>query len=227
MKPRVFTMGDCHGAHKAVKQCLERSKFNYDKDTLIMLGDIVDGWPETPECVDEFLKIKNFIGICGNHDMWARDWLKMGARPLNWTQQGGQATIDAYIRTGQMLDHVDFFNKLHNYYIDDENRLFVHGGLLKNVPLREHTLGDLAWDRSLFSRAMSSKLFKGDDRFKEIFIGHTTTEKFSLEPIHRGNVWMLDQGAGWGGVLTLMDVNTKEIFQSDIVKELYPNVKGR
>lgn len=46
---RTFTIGDIHGGYKALKQCLERSKFNYKEDHLIALGDIVDGWPETPE----------------------------------------------------------------------------------------------------------------------------------------------------------------------------------
>lgn len=34
-------MGDIHGAYKALQQCLERSKFNYENDKLIQLGDVV------------------------------------------------------------------------------------------------------------------------------------------------------------------------------------------
>jgi len=34
-------MGDIHGSFKALKQCLQRSKFNYQKDRLIVLGDII------------------------------------------------------------------------------------------------------------------------------------------------------------------------------------------
>lgn len=43
---RTLVMGDIHGGYKALMQCLERSKFDYEKDTLIQLGDICDGWSD-------------------------------------------------------------------------------------------------------------------------------------------------------------------------------------
>lgn len=41
---RRFVVGDIHGAHKALVQCLERSGFNRDEDFLVSLGDLCDGW---------------------------------------------------------------------------------------------------------------------------------------------------------------------------------------
>ena len=41
------------------------------------------------------------------------------------------------------------------------------------------------------------------------------------------NVWNVDTGATFTGRLSALDINTKEIFQSDIVKNLYPNEMGR
>jgi len=40
-------------------------------------------------------------------------------------------------------------------------------------------------------------------------------------PVKFGNVWIMDTGGGYEGVLSLMDVESKEIFQSDKVSELY------
>ena len=71
---RHFVMGDIHGAFHALKQCLERSSFDYKHDVLICLGDVCDGWPQTYECVEELLKIENLIFILGNHDFWALQW---------------------------------------------------------------------------------------------------------------------------------------------------------
>ena len=51
-------MGDLHGAHRALIQVLTKANFNYDKDTLIFLGDICDGWDDVHLCIEEFLKIK-------------------------------------------------------------------------------------------------------------------------------------------------------------------------
>jgi len=66
------------------------------------------------------------------------------------------------------------------------------------------------------------------DGFTEIFIGHTTTINWKTDqPMHSGGVWNLDTGAGFGGRLTIMDVETKQFWQSDIVKDLYENETGR
>jgi serine/threonine protein phosphatase 1 len=73
---KKFVIGDIHGGYKSLLQCLERSDFNYEEDQLIVLGDVVDGWPETPQCIEELLKVKNLIYIMGNHDAWADQWLR-------------------------------------------------------------------------------------------------------------------------------------------------------
>jgi serine/threonine protein phosphatase 1 len=38
---------------------------------------------------------------------------------------------------------------------------------------------------------------------------------------------MMDTGAGWEGVLSMMNVETKEVFVSDRLPSLYPGVGGR
>ena len=50
---KTFVVGDIHGAHIALEQCLERSGFNNEEDTLIQLGDVVDGWSESFEAVEK------------------------------------------------------------------------------------------------------------------------------------------------------------------------------
>jgi len=63
--------------------------------------------------------------------------------------------------------------------------------------------------------------------YKEIYLGHTTTQEFrSMLPLHFCNVWALDTGAGWSGKLTIMDVDTKQYWQSDLTPVLY-GLKGR
>lgn len=240
---KTFVIGDVHGNHRALLQCLERSGFDKENDKLISLGDIADGWSEVPECVDTLLSIKNLVCIRGNHDVWCYDWFKMGATPLIWTQQGGIATIEAYIRTGKLVDkfHQDFWNDQIDYYIDEENRLFIHGGwdYMEGFPrgaLLHVNAGSIAkechWDRSLLMGAKSAfgnKMarngkFKALEEFKEIYIGHTAEND---GPNQYGNLWNLDTGAGWYGRLTIMDIDTKEFWQSDPSRELYPDEKGR
>ena len=37
----------------------------------------------------------------------------------------------------------------------------------------------------------------------------------------------MDTGAGWDGTLSMMNVDNKELFQSDPVEDLYPKEPGR
>ncbi|QEC72557.1 hypothetical protein FSB73_13600 [Arachidicoccus ginsenosidivorans] len=87
---RTFVMGDIHGAFKAMKQCLQRSDFDIEKDCLIQLGDIVDGYEDVFECIETLLSIKNKVLIKGNHDDWFRSFLKRITIPLygNMAEKG-------------------------------------------------------------------------------------------------------------------------------------------
>lgn len=80
----------------------------------------------------------------------------------------------------------------------------------------------------------------------ELYIGHTNTTAWKVKPhlkeyndsnqpkngsiivpMNRCNVWNVDTGAGFNGKLTIMDIDTKQYWQSDYSKELYKNEKGR
>lgn len=223
---RTFVIGDIHGGHKALAQCLERSKFNYKEDTLICLGDVVDGWPETPQCIEELLKIENLIYVLGNHDIWAINWFKFGASPIIWTQQGGQETINAYIDNPElMIKHRSFFDQGRKFYKDDKDRIFVHGGFNPEIPVEVQTEQYLTWDRDLWDKRHSGIMdnYEGNT----VFVGHTSIWRFSHSPLKINNVWFLDTGGGWEGKLTIMDVDTEEWWQSEKVLELYPDARGR
>ena len=48
---RTLAIGDIHGGLKALIQILERAKVTED-DTLIFMGDYVDGWSESAQVID-------------------------------------------------------------------------------------------------------------------------------------------------------------------------------
>jgi serine/threonine protein phosphatase 1 len=223
---RTYVIGDIHGAYRALKQCLERSHFNYEDDHLICLGDVCDGWPDTKLCVDELLKIKNLVYILGNHDIWTFQWMKTKIAENAWVTQGGAATISSY-QNSIPQTHIDFLEHALPYFILN-NKLFVHAGIDLHRPLEEQDLRIFSWDRSLVQKAW--ELFRKQitlklTNFDEVYIGHTPIP--FPQPIQSCEVWMMDTGAGWSGLLSMMEINTKEVFTSDRVPLLYPGIEGR
>jgi serine/threonine protein phosphatase 1 len=219
-------MGDIHGAFKALKQCLDRSSFDYVEDHLIFLGDVTDGWPETKACVDELLAVNNLIYIFGNHDFWTLEWMQSGFKEDIWLEQGGKATVKSY-KDGIPRSHMKLLEESLPYHIVD-NRLFVHAGIDPSIPLTEQSLTTFLWDRNLARVAMdfqSKGMEKRLTTFDEVYIGHTPIT--GMKPLKACEVWLMDTGAGWSGVLSMMDIHTKEIFTSDPVPTLYPGVEGR
>ena len=227
-----FVVGDIHGGHKALLQCLERSGLDPKKDLLISLGDICDGWPEVDKVIEELLGIKHFKMILGNHDAWALRWMNDGWKGDEWVSQGGSATLESYQHDKERVPkiHLALLNEA-TPYLELDNKLFVHGDFNPSLDMNKQDIQLLMWDRDLFAEAVRTNKTNPDYRFgkwKDIFIGHTPSQMYkSLEPIHACNVWGLDTGGGWSGKLTLMDIDSHEYWQSDLVPALYPNVAGR
>lgn len=226
----TYVLGDCHGAHLALQQCLDRCNFNPVNDTLISLGDICDGWPHVKECVEILQAIPKFQGVIGNHDVWAMEWASTGNILHEWRTQGGEATLESFGR--EPLNFPQSFFKQFHITLEINGKVFVHGGLDVNQrDLSKQHFNVCTWDRSLVNIARRHHNSRPNYKYggwDEIYVGHTTTQFYhSLKPLHYCNVWMVDTGAGWSGKLTIMDVDTKEYWQSDLVPTLYPHIKGR
>lgn len=242
---RTLVIGDIHGGLKALIQVLQKAAIQPD-DIIIFLGDYVDGWSESPGVLDFLIALseqQNCIFIKGNHDELLLDWLENRHENLNekvWFKHGGKATVDAYstISDDKKKQHIAFLKSLQNYYLDVENRLFIHAGFTNmNGVLQEFFPKLMYWDRTLWEVALclddridkSSPIYpKRLKIYSEIFIGHTPVSKTKIvAPLCKNSVWNLDTGAGFSGVLTIMDITTKVFWQSDVLTELYPNEIGR
>jgi len=242
---RKFVLGDVHGGLKAIHQVLERANVTKN-DTLIFLGDFVDGWSESPAVLTfliELQKKQPCIFIRGNHDELLLDWLLGNNEKFDeklWFQHGGEATVKSYqnIDAETKEKHIHFLQSLQDYYLDDENRLFIHAGFtnMKGVDY-EYFKPLFYWDRTLWETALaldpnlSKEAITYPNRltiYKEIYIGHTPVTKINeTVPVNKACVWNVDTGAAFKGKLTIMDVDTKEFWQSDALPELYPNENGR
>lgn len=241
MKKRTLVFGDIHGGLRALQQLFEKAEITIE-DTLIFLGDYVDGWSESAEVIQflmETAEKQDCIFIKGNHDAWCEEYLKTGTKSDVWIFNGGQSTIESYRKKGiDRLFHLNFFERMKNYYIDTQNRLFIHAGFSSmHGPAKETYATNYSWDRTLWETALALDEKRDKDHvfypkrlqlFHEIYIGHTPTTNYGIPtPINRANLWNVDTGAAFMGRITCLDIDTKEFWQSESVHLLYPNEKGR
>jgi serine/threonine protein phosphatase 1 len=239
---KTFVIGDIHGGLRALHQVLERAAVTA-ADQLIFLGDYVDGWSESPQVLDFLIQLQqthSCIFMRGNHDELLADWLNESKDNLLWYHHGGEATVTAYKNVSQSVkqEHIAFLKNLQNYHLDDKNRLFVHAGFTNlNGVAFEYFPKMFYWERTLWETALAlDKDLKSKDvlypkrltLYKEIFIGHTPVTRIgSTVPVQKACVWNVDTGAAFKGPLTILDVDSKQFWQSEPLPQLYPNEKGR
>lgn len=239
---RTLVIGDIHGGLKALEQVLQKAAVTKD-DSLIFLGDYVDGWSESAQTVAfliDLAKEQPCIFIKGNHDAWTEDWLRTGAAENRWLFNGGEETRKSYdgFSEEERLRHLQFLEQTKMFHVDEQNRLFIHAGFTSmHGPEQEFYSTNFTWDRTLWEMALTmDKRIQKDSLlfprrlklFSEIYIGHTPTVAYNITvPMQGCNVWNIDTGAAFTGPLTILDVDTKQFWQSNFLPELYPNEKGR
>ena len=239
---RTLVIGDIHGGLRALHQIMERAKVTKN-DTLIFLGDYVDGWSQSPQVIDFLIALKtkqNCICIRGNHDDLLLEWLDESKDNLLWYKHGGEATVTAYESVSLITKkkHIEFLKSLHNFFLDEQGRLFVHAGFTNmNGVEYEYFPNQFYWDRTLWETALSLDNRMNLDHpfypkrltlYNEIYIGHTPVTRIGeTTPVQKANIWNVDTGAAFKGPLTIMDVDTKEFWQSEPLHQLYFDEKGR
>ena len=120
--------------------------------------------------------------------------------------------------------HVAFLKQAKPWLVWDD-RIFVHGGFDPRQPIEAQHVSALVFDRELMIYAYRLNAISPEKQismYKEIYLGHTPTTSLGVSiPLKLCNVWAMDTGAGWQGKLTIMDVSTKEYWQSDPTPQLY------
>jgi len=239
---RTLVIGDIHSGLKALKQVIQKATIT-ENDTLVFLGDYIDGWSEAVETINYLLQLKEHytcVFLRGNHDQLCYEWLTGASDNPTWFMHGGEATVNSYAKVTEKTKkiHIQFYEALENYYLDSENRLFLHAGFtnLKGIE-HEYFKKTFYWDRTLWELALSlnKEMEEGHiyypkrlTNYFEIYIGHTPVTRIGkTTPQNAANVWNIDTGAAFKGPLTIMDITTKEYWQSEPVYTFYPNEMGR
>lgn len=94
----TYVMADIHGHGKLFHDLLQEISFS-DRDTLYILGDVVDRGPDGIKLLFEIMDRPNVIFIMGNHEDILLRYIQRygyGVDMRTWGLLGNRATLDGY-----------------------------------------------------------------------------------------------------------------------------------
>lgn len=223
---RTFVCSDLHGCHDELMDALAKVDFDYSRDRVFVLGDLVDRGPDSFKCL-RLLKEPWFHAIKGNHE----DMMMNGLPPVydwrTWFVNGGTWYRDLKSieqeEVRYLCDHyVDHLPvSLTLVYPRDETGSVHYIGIIHAEPpddwseaiSGEHSEMESIWGRSRI-RHHDSRPVESVDL---VLVGHTSSGKIR----QLGNVVYLDTGAGWrNGRLTLIALGRSlEELKQNIAKQ--------
>ena len=229
----IYCISDIHGNYESYKKLLEKVNFS-DKDTLYVLGDVIDRGKQSIKILQDMMIRPNVIPIIGNHEYMGIQCLKFLIKEitedsiasidediiqglLEWQNVGGQATMDEFHKLSMeekqdIIDYLEEFSLYEEVTVKGINYVLVHAGLCnfaEDRPLEDYQLHELIFKAPEYFRVYYSD--------KYLVTGHLPTSGImdNEKPyfIFKGNNHIaIDCGSGCGGQLGMICLDTGEEF---------------
>ncbi len=205
---RIFAIGDIHGHIERFQRVMRMIDLDVEHDTLVLLGDYIDRGPDSRGTVDFILHLRSHLrNICclmGNHELMFLNYLR-GQEMSIFINNGGAFTLASYRNSNGTLQipdaHLHFFTSLLPF-LETEDYVFVHGGLVSDVPLEQQSLENIVWIRT---RPEDPDIgYNG----KKLVYGHYPMASPLLGRKRIG----MDTGAGYGGPLACIELPREKIY---------------
>lgn len=212
MKPRTIAIGDIHGCSAALDAILEAIRPR-PQDCVITLGDYINRGPESRGVIVRRIDLSHqcrLVPLLGNHDQMLLN-ARSGLHGMTWIGMGGLATLDSY-GTGRKLnlipdDHIKFLKSCLDYY-ETDTHIFVHANYFPDKPMDEQPGEMMRWGSI---RDMPPGPHQSG---KTVIVGHTSQKNGEI--LDLGHVKCIDTYCYGGGWLTALDVQTGEVWQTDL-----------
>lgn len=215
MPARVLVVGDIHGCSGALNALLAAVRPGKN-DMLVTLGDYVDRGFDSAGVLDRLIELRNqtqLISLRGNHEEMMIDARKGEQLLQFWLNCGGDSTLVSYPSdVGEPRiadipsDHWRFLEEECVDWFETERHLFVHAGVRAEVPPSEQSLTDLHW-RSFGENTSAHS------SGKTVICGHIPDPTGTIRDL--GHTICIDTGAGHGGWLSCLDVNSGAVWQAN------------
>lgn len=225
-----YVISDIHGHFDKYKEMLAKINFT-DRDTLYILGDVVDRGPDGIKILQDMMIRPNVIPILGNHEymaMLSLSWMmkevtedtleafdieKMQSLS-EWMLVGGKETIAEFQRLSMedredILEYLTEFSLYEVVHAGGDTFILVHAGL-----------DQFRSDKDLYDYDLSELIFQKPDYSREYFqdkylvTGHTPTRTIHDRDVIfvKNRHIAIDCGCEFGGKLGCVCLDTMEQF---------------
>lgn len=222
---RILATSDLHGQNDRFLNLLEQSKYNSQKDLLIVCGDFIDRGKQNLDCIAtcQTLQQKGAIILKGNHEQFLEQSLIEMVTTDTWRTRpseglyywinynGGYETYHEIkdLSAEKLTKILDFVQQLPLYYTMGKY-IFSHAGANTKKPVEANTENELIWMSKEFPW---SPAYPG----KIMVFGHIPTWRLygytTIEERQNAAVWYdnnnndkicIDCGGVFGGRLAML-----------------------
>jgi len=200
---RDFVMGDAHGTFSVVAAALQGVHFDWRRDRLFSVGDLVDRGPESRRAL-AFMRNPRIHALRGNHEDMFLEIYDHVADPdedllRHWTRRNGMSWWMDVPKDERLALIAAFRDLPIAMEIETTRGLvgLVHGEVPPDMDWgtfttaieagEKHTTKSALWGRTRIEHGIDAGV-RGVDR---VFCGHTIVEG----PTRLGNVYFIDSGS--------------------------------
>ncbi len=234
MKGRTIAIGDIHGCSRALNALLAAIA-PQPSDVIVTLGDYVNRGPDSRGVIEQLIALERqctMIPIMGNHDQMLRELLhdsRAGRIPAlsGWLRMGGDATLASYANMpaksnwanleGIPPEHAAFLDRCRPYY-ETESHIFIHANYDPGLTMDKQPNEVLRWES--LRDTLPGPHFSG----KTVIAGHSSQK--TGEILDLGYLVCIDTYCFGGGWLTALDVESRQIWQTNLRGEPRPPRSG-
>ncbi|HVS34499.1 MAG TPA: metallophosphoesterase family protein [Gemmataceae bacterium] len=218
MAGRTIAIGDIHGCLHAISALIE-AVGPCPEDTIVTLGDHIDRGSDSCGVLDRLIALAEhcrLVSLLGDHEEMLIDALGNISALRRWIACGGAETLRSYgWRPGMPRRALaDWIPERHReflagcqFYYETDTHLFVHAGVLPELPMDQQPSQALRWrvtDAPTATRHCSGKV---------VVVGHTP--QLAGEVLDLGFLVCIDTNCARGGWLTALDTDTGRLWQAD------------
>lgn len=182
------------------------------KDTIVVLGDVVDRGPDSRGAMAQLLELQKrcrLVCILGNHEQMLLDAFD-GEMPVQqWLQHGGADTLDSYGRGAGVnaIDgyHIQFMRTWGDVF-ETPGEFFCHGNYAANKPLGEQLWRVRRW------QSLKWHTPGPHHTGKTAIVGHSSNKQGKI--VNLGHLICIDTYCCGGQWLTALEPGTGRVWQA-------------